>query len=359
MFNVTRARVSVRAAVRAAACCSAAGLGLTAAYVFTNAVDSHASAARVGSLADAAAEGFSESALRSRGDAMPPGALAIARRHDRIADADTVFGGAERDAQAARFGAQLDARARRASGLRPAAARPFGAGGALADARETECLTQAVYYEARGETPAGQAAVAQVVLNRVRHPAFPKSVCGVVFQGAQFGRGCQFSFACDGSLRRTRETGAWRRSQKVAARALAGFVMADVGNATHFHAARIGPQWDSMVRVSQVGLHVFYRLGGRGGAPGAFQRPYEPQSRPQVVYASLLPVVQAPAFLRPSEEAQADPAPGSVEPAARPADPPMTVASAAHPKPKPADLAAEPTAASSAPKATQAVVSAS
>ena len=107
----------------------------------------------------------------------------------------------------------------------------FQLSGALDQSRELECLTQAVYFEARGETPAGQAAVAQVVLNRVRHPAFPKSVCAVVFQGA--GRhGCQFSFACDGSTQRGREAGAWRRAQTIASRALDGFVMAEVGRAS-------------------------------------------------------------------------------------------------------------------------------
>ncbi len=120
---------------------------------------------------------------------------------------------------------------------------------------DLDCLTKAVYFEARGETLTGQAAVAQVVLNRVRHPAFPKSVCAVVFQG------CQFSFACDGSLRRAHEPGAWRRAHTIAARALAGAVVAEVGGATHFHAAAVRPNWGpGLQRVSQVGLHVFYRL---------------------------------------------------------------------------------------------------
>ena len=89
-----------------------------------------------------------------------------------------------------------------------AGAGPFQIGNALQSSRELECLADAVYYEARGETPSGQAAVAQVVMNRVRHPAFPKSICGVVFQGAYNRTGCQFSFACDGSMRRARDIGA-------------------------------------------------------------------------------------------------------------------------------------------------------
>ena len=127
--------------------------------------------------------------------------------------------------------------------------------------RDLDCLTQAVYFEARGESPRGQAAVAQVVLNRVKSPAFPKTVCGVVYQGAAANRGCQFSFACDGSTRRGREQGAWTRARAVAAKALSGVVLADVGSATHFHTTGVSPGWGpQMLQVAQVGLHVFYRF---------------------------------------------------------------------------------------------------
>jgi spore germination cell wall hydrolase CwlJ-like protein len=144
--------------------------------------------------------------------------------------------------------------------VRARAAASGRLGSALNRNRELDCLTQAVYFEARGETPRGQAAVAQVVLNRVKHPAFPKTVCAVVFQGAA-SHGCQFSFACDGSMRRTREAGAWDRARKIAARAMSGVVLADVGSATHFHTTGVSPVWGPrMLRVSQVGLHVFYRF---------------------------------------------------------------------------------------------------
>ena len=133
-----------------------------------------------------------------------------------------------------------------------------------------DCLTEAVYYESRGESDRGQAAVAQVVLNRVRRGGFPKSVCGVVFQGAAQ-HSCQFSFACDGAMRQGREPAAWRRAHSVAQRALDGFVMEEVGDATNFHVAHLGQIWGSgLVKVAQVGAHVFYRLTGRGGfAPHA------------------------------------------------------------------------------------------
>ena len=127
-----------------------------------------------------------------------------------------------------------------------------------------DCLTDAVYYEARGEGERGQAAVAQVVLNRVRRGGFPKSVCGVVFQGAAE-HACQFSFACDGAMRQGREQAAWRRAHVIAERALDGFVMEEVGDATNFHVANLGSIWGSgLVKVAQVGAHVFYKLTGHG-----------------------------------------------------------------------------------------------
>src|SRR5665213_2741296 len=170
------------------------------------------------------------------------------------------------------FGLALAAAAQPASahGRRPAASRahrrlaasitpapPFQLPGGTDNApHDVDCLTDAVYYEARGESPAGQAAVAQVVLNRVRHPAFPKTICGVVFQGAgQRKTDCQFSFVCDGSMRATRDNEAWDRAQHIAARALSGVVLADIGGATHFHATRLDTQWgDGLVKVAQVGL---------------------------------------------------------------------------------------------------------
>jgi hypothetical protein len=165
-------------------------------------------------------------------------------------------------------------------------ARPFRA--ALGE-RDLDCLADAVYYEARGETSQGQAAIAQVVLNRVRHPAFPKSVCGVVFQSA--GDDCQFSFACDGSMRRPKEAQAWSRAEQIAARALSGFVMPQVGEATSFHRASVSPGWGpGLMRVAQVGLHVFYRSGGHVGSGGAV-RPSAPGSDgPRPVFASMLPL---------------------------------------------------------------------
>ena len=153
--------------------------------------------------------------------------------------------------------------------------------------RSLTCLTEAVYYEARGETADGQAAVAQVVLNRMRHPDFPKTVCGVVFQGVRTSQGCQFSFACDGAMHEPRDAAAWRRAQQVASRALAGFRAPGVGSATHFHVVGDDPGWGPrLLRVAQIGLHVFYRMG-RAPAEAAPRPADAPAATPHMVFASM------------------------------------------------------------------------
>jgi hypothetical protein len=107
--------------------------------------------------------------------------------------------------------------------------------------RALDCLTAAVYFEAASEPDDGQRAVAQVVLNRLAHPLFPKTVCGVVYQGSQRGTGCQFTFTCDGALLRQRSRYFWDRAQQVARAALAGYVFRPVGLATHYHTFAVHP----------------------------------------------------------------------------------------------------------------------
>jgi len=154
--------------------------------------------------------------------------------------------------------------------------RPFVLKAGTADrARAVECLAQAVYYEAAREPLAGQQAVAQVVLNRVRHPAYPKSVCGVVYQGSARTTGCQFTFTCDGALRWRPEPALWRRAEAVAVGALDGHVAAGVGSATHYHAAYVAPYWaPALAKMAQVGRHIFYRWTGAWGEPPAFTGRY-------------------------------------------------------------------------------------
>jgi len=140
--------------------------------------------------------------------------------------------------------------------------------------RALDCLTQAVYYEAAGEGTDGGRAVAQVVLNRMHHPGYPASVCGVVYQGADRTTGCQFTFACDGSLLRTPVASLWARSRKIAEEALAGKVFAQIGHATHYHADYVLPYWaDSLDKTVQIGRHIFYRLrSSLGDSRSFFQR---------------------------------------------------------------------------------------
>ena len=143
--------------------------------------------------------------------------------------------------------------------------------------RETalQCLTTALYYEAASENDDGQRAVAQVILNRMRHPTYPASVCGVVYQGSTRTTGCQFSFTCDGSLARKPSASGWLRSQKIAQAALSGRVYAPVGHATHYHADYVVPYWaPTLDKLVQVGRHIFYRWMGRAGKAGAFGQRY-------------------------------------------------------------------------------------
>lgn len=278
----TTARADARALAGGLALGAAVGLVLGGAYVaggMARAADSHAQAGLAARAAQLPA-------------AQPTAASAQA-------------------AATAPVAAPASARALAVTRVTAVSAQPFHA--AADSRRELDCLADAVYYEARGESLAGQAAIAQVVLNRVHHPAFPKSVCGVVFQGARTGDDCQFSFVCDGSMRRPKDGVAWARAERIAARALSGFVMPQVGQATHFHVAGVQPDWGPrLMRVAQVGLHVFYSFGGHGAAPR------EPAAEtPHTVYASMLP------GLRLGE----DPHPAQV-PAAAPAAQPAAAAPA-------------------------------
>lgn len=148
--------------------------------------------------------------------------------------------------------------------------------------RALGCLTAAIYYEAAYEPADGQRAVAQVVLNRVRHPLFPHSVCGVVFQGAERATGCQFTFTCDGSLTRAPVPMVWMRAQAIAAQALSGQVFAPAGLSTHYHADYVVPYWAAMmVKTASIGQHAFYRLPDGYGRAAAFSARYDARE-PQV-----------------------------------------------------------------------------
>jgi hypothetical protein len=175
-----------------------------------------------------------------------------------------------------------------------AAARPFSAGGSGIDkVRALQCLTMAIYYEAGNEPLDGERAVAQVILNRVAHPSYPNSVCGVVFQGSERRTGCQFTFTCDGSLARRPARASWERARQVAQAALGGYVFTKVGLATHYHATYVLPYWAaSLDNVGTIGLHTFYRWRGAAGQRSAFTLAYrggEPAPAPHPRSAALDP----------------------------------------------------------------------
>lgn len=175
----------------------------------------------------------------------------------------------------------------------PAAQRTVFRGATSTDtARAHYCLTAALYYEAASESDDGMRGVAQVVLNRARHPSFPGSVCGVVFQGSQRAIVCQFTFACDGAMARAPSRPNWSRAARIAAEALAGRTFPAVGLATHYHTQAIWPSWGrSLAMTNIVGAHIFHRWRGRWGTPAAFSRPYsghEPAPGPYLPIADQL-----------------------------------------------------------------------
>jgi hypothetical protein len=211
------------------------------------------------------------------------------------------------------------------------AARAFQSAGSAVDrARALQCLSMAVYYEAASESYDGQRAVAQVVLNRVAHPAYPASVCGVVFQGSERTTGCQFTFTCDGSLVRQPARASWATAQSVALSALSGEVFAPVGTATHYHTHAVNPYWaPSLDLIGSIGAHRFYRWKGRAGQVDAFTMSYrggEPFAapRPRSPESAVPEVSDAPAprgFATPPAPSEAfapNPGAGPVEAARAP-----------------------------------------
>ena len=204
------------------------------------------------------------------------------------------------------------------SSLPNPAARPLKIKVASLDfGRATDCLAAAQWYEA-GDDPVGQRAVAQVVLNRVRHPAFPNTVCDVVFQGAERVTGCQFTFTCDGALARTPSDAAWKRARAIARDALSGAVFAKVGNATHYHTDWVVPYWSSSLdKVSSVGTHLFFRWKGWWGTPAAFKNAGLGKE-PKITRIARLSLAHATNL--PSDVIE----PGTTFAGAIPADPTMT-----------------------------------
>lgn len=155
------------------------------------------------------------------------------------------------------------------------AARPFAwTGAAESRERAIDCLASAMLYEAGGDAR-GQEAVAQVVLNRVRHPAYPGTVCGVVFQGSERRTGCQFTFTCDGAMRRVPSPSAFALARSRARAMLEGRVRGEVGLATHYHTDWVHPIWSGKLeKIARVDTHLFFRWSGLWGSPAAHRKRY-------------------------------------------------------------------------------------
>jgi len=172
--------------------------------------------------------------------------------------------------------------------------------------RSTLCLASAIYYEAATEPDEGQRAVAQVVLNRVRHPAWPNTVCGVVYEGSDR-EGCQFSFACDGAMARTPSLAYWTRARRVAEAALAGAVYEPVGSSTFYHTAAVFPAWRlRLTPVATVGAHIFYRMPQDAAEAAALPMRYagnEPNPGP---LPRIIPPAQLAALALPLVSAATD-----------------------------------------------------
>ncbi len=157
------------------------------------------------------------------------------------------------------------ARSTSGSPLVPRTFRTGKAFGGLAERefqkRERRCMTTALYFEARSEPETGQIAVGQVVMNRVRSPDYPDTICGVVYQGSHRRTGCQFSFTCDGKVDKPNNKSQWERSKRLANQVLTGQTwLKSIGHATHYHADYVAPRWRrKMRRLKKIGRHIFYK----------------------------------------------------------------------------------------------------
>lgn len=169
-------------------------------------------------------------------------------------------------------------------------------------------MTSAVLHEAGFEPPTGQEAVAEVVMNRLRNRAYPKTVCGVVFQGSTRRTGCQFSFTCDGSLRRSLAADVVARARDVANRAIDGQLIARTSGATHYHADYVSPYWEpSLVRLRAIGRHIFYRQ--LGAAPTSSLARYDGagDQMPTALAGGTMPVPATIASMAPERSRPTQP----------------------------------------------------
>jgi spore germination cell wall hydrolase CwlJ-like protein len=179
--------------------------------------------------------------------------------------------------------------------------------------RERRCLAIAIYFEARGEPVRGQVAVGQVILNRVRSPLFPETICGVVYQG-QMEKGCQFSFTCDGKTDIPRDNDQWALAQDISRQITTGELwLPEVGYSTYYHANYVSPRWaGSMSKIDKIGRHIFYKkrneepylveaAAGEGAAP-------DPASESSTSMFSLTPALSLVSAVTGSSSSPSTPA---------------------------------------------------
>ena len=228
----------------------------------------------------AVASAMSATVNASRAEMERQSQLAIAREADLVADLANYLAAETAATREALDGPRL--KPARATGDMLTASDPLEALAAFdfptltvakLDAEERQCLSPAIYYEARSEPRIGQLAVADVVLNRVASPVYPNSICEVVFQGSERRTGCQFSFTCDGSMQARLNKRKWKESEDLAGAILAGVRAPVSRNATHYHANYVTPHWaDSLTPTATIGTHKFYRFPSRtaiAAAPAA------------------------------------------------------------------------------------------
>jgi spore germination cell wall hydrolase CwlJ-like protein len=167
--------------------------------------------------------------------------------------------------------------------------------------RERRCLATAIYFEARGEPLQGQIAVGQVIMNRVRSPNFPETICGVVYQG-QMAPGCQFSFACDGKTDTPKNDKHWTLARKLAKQITSGEAwLSEIGYSTFYHADYVSPYWKStMNKIDSVGRHIFYKKRN--------EKPYVVEEASAAPAPSTSKVTGATAFSLASSTPSATPA---------------------------------------------------
>ena len=318
MVSTTLARYRMRALMAASSIGILVGASLGSAYLGGRLVHAHSAredAQRLNQLASMSKDGKINMAALDSLDASPDGkgidggALKIAMRFSGYSGSGAVAQNVLMAQNMTAMRVSTDQRLQKdeivRANLRLADASPFNSAVVISDHpvlvraasamvfkahtnNDSDCLTQAVYYEARGEGVDGMRAVAQVILNRVRHPSYPKSICAVVYQGAYLRTSCQFSFVCNGAMSAPLEAWAWRRAKSVADAALNGYVMASIGSATSFHTLTVDPIWSAnMVRVAQVGSHIFYQFRGHSAHISGSADGVQPStSMPLLVQAS-------------------------------------------------------------------------